>query len=116
VSERRKVKVDSAVCVPLVHRERVLGVLSLNGAPDRRYSEYDLRAVSMFAEHAAIAVANARLYEAERALSAKLSHQVVHDPVTGVANRVRVIIRLAEEEIWKNMMMNIDDGRHATSP
>jgi hypothetical protein len=31
------------------------------------------------------------------------------------ANRVRVIIRLTEEEIRKNMMMNIDHGRHATS-
>jgi hypothetical protein len=28
---------------------------------------------------------------------------------------VRVIIRLTEEEIRKNMMMNIDHGRHATS-
>jgi hypothetical protein len=31
------------------------------------------------------------------------------------ANGVRVTIRLTEEEIPKNMMMNIDDGRHATS-
>jgi hypothetical protein len=28
---------------------------------------------------------------------------------------VRVTIRLTEEEIRKKMMMNIDDGRHATS-
>jgi len=51
--------------------------------------------VSLFAEHAAIAVANARLYEAERALSAQLSHQVVHDPLTGAANRVLISDRLA---------------------
>jgi diguanylate cyclase (GGDEF)-like protein len=50
--------------------------------------------VSLFAEHAAIAVANARLYEAERALSAQLSHQVVHDPLTGAANRVLISDRL----------------------
>jgi diguanylate cyclase (GGDEF)-like protein len=59
------------------------------------YSEHDLRAVSLFAEHAAIAVANARLYEAERALSVQLSHQVVHDPLTGAANRVLVADRMA---------------------
>ena len=81
--------------MPLLHRGQLLGVLSLNGTADRLYSEHDLRAVSMFAEHAAIAVANARLYEAERALSAKLSHQVVHDPLTGVANRVLIADRLA---------------------
>jgi diguanylate cyclase (GGDEF)-like protein len=94
VSERRALKVDSAVCVPLLHREELLGVLNLNGAGDRVYTEHDLRAVSMFAEHAAIAVANARLYESERALSARLSHQVVHDPLTGLANRVLVTDRL----------------------
>ena len=85
---------DSAVCVPLIHRGQVLGVINLFGGAGVVYSEYDLRAVSLFAEHAAIAVANARLYEAERALSAKLSHQVVHDPLTGAANRVLISDRL----------------------
>ncbi len=93
-SRRRGVKVQSAVCVPLLHRTQLLGVLNLNGATDRVYSEHDLRAVSLFAEHAAIAVANARLYESERALSAKLSEQIVRDPLTGVANRVLVTDRL----------------------
>jgi diguanylate cyclase (GGDEF)-like protein len=86
---------QSVVCVPLIHREDVLGVLILKGAPDHVYSEHDLRAVSLFAEHAAIAVANSRLYEAERALSIQLSHQVVHDPLTGAANRVLVSDRMA---------------------
>ena len=93
-SRRRGVKVQSAVCVPLLHRTQLLGVLNLNGATDRAYSEHDLRAVSLFAEHAAIAVANARLYESERALSAQLSEQIVRDPLTGVANRVLVTDRL----------------------
>jgi diguanylate cyclase (GGDEF)-like protein len=95
LSEDGRVETESAVCVPLIHRGDVLGVLNLKGAPDHVYSEHDLRAVSLFAEHAAIAVANARLYEAERALSVQLSHQVVHDPLTGAANRVLVSDRLA---------------------
>jgi len=94
VSEKGQPETESAVCVPLVHRGQVLGVINLFGAVGVVYSEYDLRAVSLFAEHAAIAVANARLYEAERALSAKLSHQVVHDPLTGAANRVLISDRL----------------------
>jgi diguanylate cyclase (GGDEF)-like protein len=95
VSEKGHLETESAVCVPLVHRGDVLGVLVLKGAADHIYSEHDLRAVSLFAEHAAIAVANARLYEAERALSVQLSHQVVHDPLTGAANRVLVVDRMA---------------------
>jgi diguanylate cyclase (GGDEF)-like protein len=94
VSEKGHLERDSAVCVPLIHRDDVLGVLILKGAADHTYSEHDLRAVSLFAEHAAIAVANARLYEAERALSVQLSHQVVHDPLTGAANRVLVGVRM----------------------
>ncbi|MGH9017097.1 MAG: diguanylate cyclase domain-containing protein [Acidimicrobiales bacterium] len=94
VSERGHRETDTAVCVPLIHRADVLGVLILRGAPDHVYSEHDLRAVALFAEHAAIAVANARLYEAERALSVQLSHQVVHDPLTGAANRVLVADRM----------------------
>ena len=67
---------ESAVCVPLLHRDHLLGVLTLNGGSGHVYSEHDLRAVSLFAEHAAISVANARLYEAERALSARLETKV----------------------------------------
>jgi diguanylate cyclase (GGDEF)-like protein len=90
VSEKGTIDIESAACVPLIHRDDVLGVLILKGTGDHLYSEHDLRAVSLFAEHAAIAVANARLYEAERALSVELSHRVVHDPLTGAANRILV--------------------------
>jgi signal transduction histidine kinase len=54
------------MCVPLVHREELTGVLNVNAQGGRLYTEYDLRALSLFAEQAAGAIANARLYEAER--------------------------------------------------
>ena len=94
VSKDRARPVDSAVCVPLVHRDELLGVLSINGTAERSYTQHDLRAVSMFAEHAAMAVANARLYAVEQQLTARLSHEVVHDPLTGIPNRVLVKDRL----------------------
>ena len=96
VIERGAVVSQSTVCVPLVHRSTTLGALSLSGSPDHTYTEHDLRAVSLFAEHAAVAVANARLYEAERTLSAQLSHQGVHNPLTEAANRVLVTETLSE--------------------
>src|SRR5580692_6872588 len=52
VSEKGRQETESAVCVPLLHRGEVLGVINLIGATGHTYSEYDLRAVSLFAEHA----------------------------------------------------------------
>jgi two-component system sensor histidine kinase KdpD len=66
--------VGSAISAPLIHRELLLGVLNVNASGDRVFSEFDLRAVSLFAEQAAASIANARLYEVERAHVAELTH------------------------------------------
>jgi two-component system, OmpR family, sensor histidine kinase KdpD len=68
------VPVSSAISAPLIHREELLGVLNVNSTGDRLFSEFDLRAVSLFAEQAAAAIANARLYETERAQVEELTH------------------------------------------
>jgi signal transduction histidine kinase len=48
-------------------------VLNVNdSAGTRSFSEHDLRAMCLFAEHAAIAIANARLYQVEREHVARL--------------------------------------------
>ena len=65
--------VRAAMCVPLVHRDALLGVL---WARERSWAgeitEYDLRTLELFAEHAAVAISNARLFAAERAHVARL--------------------------------------------
>ena len=76
VPDKDHANAESAVFVPLVHRDQPLGVLTLNGEIGHAYSEHDLRAVALFAEHAAISVANARLYEAEKELTASLETRV----------------------------------------
>jgi putative methionine-R-sulfoxide reductase with GAF domain len=68
----REPYVESAMSLPLVHRDEAVGVLNVNAAAGYAFTEYDLRAVAVFAEQAASAVANARLYEAERAHVAEL--------------------------------------------
>jgi two-component system sensor histidine kinase KdpD len=70
--EPRAAEVDSAMSVPLLHRGVLLGVLNVNADPEREFTEYDLRALSVFAEQAAAATANATLYEHERTHVAKL--------------------------------------------
>lgn len=66
--------VVSAISAPLIHRDELLGVLNVNSSGDRVFTEFDLRAVSLFAEQAAAAIANARLYEVERAQVEELTH------------------------------------------
>jgi len=87
----RAVPVASAVCVPLQNRGDLLGVLNVNGAVDRTFTEYDLRALSLFAEHAAMAIANSRLYEAERDHVAQLMEldRMKSDFVATVSHELR---------------------------
>jgi two-component system, OmpR family, sensor histidine kinase KdpD len=66
--------VVSAISAPLIHRDELLGVLNVNSSGERIFTEFDLRAVSLFAEQAATAIANARLYETERAQVEELTH------------------------------------------
>jgi len=57
----------SAVSVPLIGEGNLYGVLNVNDmSGSREFTEYDLRAVGMFAEHAAIAIRNAKAFEHER--------------------------------------------------
>lgn len=76
-ADGRELATGSAVCVPMIHRDQLFGVLSLSGASDQVYTDFDVRSVSLFAGHAAIAIANARLYDAERDLNAKLSEALL---------------------------------------
>lgn len=68
----REPYVESAMSVPLVHRDETLGVLNVNAALGRAFTEYDLRALSVFAEQTASAIANARMFEVEREHVAEL--------------------------------------------
>lgn len=55
--------VYSSMCVPLIRRDQLVGVLNLNETEGKlQFSEEDLGSLGLFAEHAAIAIGNARLY------------------------------------------------------
>jgi phosphoserine phosphatase RsbU/P len=49
--------------VPLVARGRVLGVLNIDSRTVRRFSERDVEVATTFANHAAVALENAQLYQ-----------------------------------------------------
>jgi two-component system sensor histidine kinase KdpD len=66
--------VFSAMSAPLWARAEPVGVLNVSVSEgDRVYTEHDLRALTVFAEHAAIAINNARLYQREREASVRLA-------------------------------------------
>jgi two-component system, OmpR family, sensor histidine kinase KdpD len=72
--ETHELQVQSAISAPLIHRDELLGVINVNSSGGRVFTEFDLRAVSLFAEQAAAAIANARLYEVEQTQVEELTH------------------------------------------
>lgn len=53
----------SLITVPLVQKDKVIGVLSIYNTKVGRYTNEDVRLLSMFASQAAIAIENAKLFE-----------------------------------------------------
>ncbi len=84
----------SSMSVPLVHRDTLLGVLNVSAAPGHDYTRHQLRALSLFGEQAAAAIANARLYEEQRLLASQNVYQALHDLLTNLPNRALFLDRV----------------------
>lgn len=87
---REHVRAECGVIVPLVSDGQVIGALSVGHMERRTYSADDLRVLERLANHAGIAVGNARLHERIRVLS-------LTDPLTGLANRRHLSVYLERE-------------------
>lgn len=84
--------ISSAMCVPLVRNEELLGVLNLNETDgSRMFTDHDLDALGLFAEHAAIAIGNASIFEKERETIARLEEldQLKSDFVASVSHELK---------------------------
>lgn len=62
----RELGTTSAMYVPLVAHERVVGAISFFSSSERRYNESDLTLASELARRGGLAIESARLYQAER--------------------------------------------------
>ena len=78
------------ISAPVYQRGELVGALSLGTRrPGRRYSEIERDAVLAFAEHAGLALNDAKAAE-------ETAHQAFHDPLTGLANRALFVDRLVQ--------------------
>lgn len=59
-------KVRSVIAVPLIFSGETIGVLSSQSYKPEAFDEYDLKLLQTFADHIAIAVQNARLFQQEQ--------------------------------------------------
>ncbi len=85
----------SAICVPLMAKDDLVGVLNVNGKPQRKYTENDLRALSHFGQSAGAAIEAARINRAQRPVTDQGKYHVMHDPLTGLPNRELLLDRVA---------------------
>jgi diguanylate cyclase (GGDEF)-like protein len=80
------------LAAPLLAGRHLVGVISVSDSrPTRKFIGSDLRLLNMFAQQAAIAVENARLFR-------EIQHLAITDPLTGLFNR-RYFFDLAQREI-----------------
>jgi diguanylate cyclase (GGDEF)-like protein len=107
----------SSLSVPLIHRELLLGVLNINAAEGHAYNEHQLRALSLFGEQAAAAIANARLYEEQRLLASQNVYQALHDLLTNLPNRALFLDRIThalsrrrrKDQLVALLFLDLDD-------
>ncbi len=84
-------KPTSLLCVPMISRNKLIGVLQvIHNQPGRYFKEMEQQLLTTFANQAAIAIENARLYES---LKEERDHLLV-----------------VEDEIRKNLARDLHDG------
>jgi len=77
---RAAYEVKSEICVPLLKKNNVLGVLNVESVENRPLTESDVNLLNALAAPLAIAIDNARLH-------AEVKMLALTDPLTGLANR-----------------------------
>jgi diguanylate cyclase (GGDEF)-like protein len=112
VATRRALRIHadgrSTLAVPLIERGGLVGVLNLVAPREGEFSDYDVRAVSLFAEQAATAIGKARLYEQSRVQAEQLAYAASHDALTDLFNRAALSERAATSDRETLLFLDLD--------
>ena len=101
IDQKMSFTTNSIVCVPLVIKERVIGVIELiNSYDELTFNDADLAILSAIADFAAIALQNARNFD-------RINELVITDDLTGLYNS-RYFGQLLEGEIERAMGSRTD--------
>jgi hypothetical protein len=106
-------EIQAAMATPLLIGSRLVGVIgSVHSDPAREFGEADLRKLAMFAPQAAIAIENARLFEAEkrRAEEQKAILETMRD-LSGELELTKVLHGVLERAV---SLLGVDGGELAT--
>src|SRR5579859_5694850 len=94
VADSDELPLGSTCAVPLVFGERLLGVLIALTPGATAFLPHDVRALEIYAGHAAIALSNAHLVD-------QLGREAAEDPLTGLANK-RALQLAGEAELSRS--------------
>ena len=86
----RRVNAAAMICVPLIHRREVVGVLKVYSGVAHNFSDDDVEALELLTDLIAAHISHATDFEME-------AHDSRHDALTGLANRRSYQERLAVE-------------------
>jgi diguanylate cyclase (GGDEF)-like protein len=104
----------AAMAAPVYRGSEVIGSLVVSTAREgRRYSESEKDVLLAFAEHASLAVNDARTVEALRTAVDKATHEAKHDGLTGLPNRSR-FLELVQQSLTRGdtvgvLFIDLDD-------
>ncbi|HVM09767.1 MAG TPA: EAL domain-containing protein [Acidimicrobiales bacterium] len=93
----QKTGLGAAMAAPVIEGRRVVGSLTVaTYARNRRYSQAEQEALLAFAEHASLALNDARTVDALHSTLRDALHSATHDPLTGLPNRSILFEHLEE--------------------